>query len=143
MLGTTHIIVDELDEDEIPYNEKLIERFGTNTSNSVASSPPSSFFQFNLNFNENFSTNPNHGHGILLSLIPSLLINFPHLKIVLIVNKRPSFKNVYCKGMNLSDIKHNQSSLIDTNFTDQSLIALKNSHLALFNEKKVMIQCYF
>ncbi|OON20685.1 hypothetical protein X801_03430, partial [Opisthorchis viverrini] len=90
--GTTHILVDEVEEDEIPLHRNLISR------NNVFSEPD----QNSPNLSADATDRPDddthlhpsaissktEGCGILLGMLPWLLNHYPHLKVILLVNLR-------------------------------------------------------
>ncbi|KAF5404452.1 hypothetical protein PHET_02273 [Paragonimus heterotremus] len=86
MAGTTHILVDEIDEDELPL-QTLMKKLKV-LNNTNASSTGNKKIDIGTELTEVNSAT--EGCGILLSVIPSLLTQFPHLKVVLMVNLHKS-----------------------------------------------------
>ncbi|KAF8569154.1 hypothetical protein P879_06015 [Paragonimus westermani] len=85
MAGTTHILMDEIDEDELPVKTLIKQHKMLNLENAATRNT-----KVDISSESVEVKNTNEGCGILLSLIPSLLIQFPHLKVVLMVNLRKS-----------------------------------------------------
>ncbi|KAA3676125.1 uncharacterized protein DEA37_0004116 [Paragonimus westermani] len=85
MAGTTHILVDEIDEEELSVKTLKKQRKMFNLKDT-----PTRNTKIDISSELVEVKNANEGCGILLSLIPSLLIQFPHLKVVLMVNLRKS-----------------------------------------------------
>ncbi|CAI2725143.1 unnamed protein product [Schistosoma spindalis] len=106
MAGTTHIIVDEIEDNEIPENLHLTKM--QNTEAKLMMSTDS-----NGETDKSWrADNPDVGYGILLAIIPSLLAQYQHLKVILIVNSRIS-THEFCYKNILSEIR-NPMNLINT-----------------------------
>ncbi|THD21182.1 putative ATP-dependent RNA helicase YTHDC2 [Fasciola hepatica] len=91
MSGTTHILVDEIEEDELPptfAQTHSVYVTGDTRPFVRNSTTVSDTHHRNLPSDAGHSTNPNNGCGILLGLLPSLLVQYPHLKVILLVNLR-------------------------------------------------------
>ncbi|TNN07314.1 putative ATP-dependent RNA helicase YTHDC2 [Schistosoma japonicum] len=104
MAGITHIIVDEIEEEEIPEN-LLQTKFG-NVKSKLMKSP------------RKCADNPEKGCGILLGIIPLLLKQYKHLKVILIINSRLStyyslHKDIPCNPVNILGISKSNSLLSD------------------------------
>ncbi|TGZ70003.1 hypothetical protein CRM22_003412 [Opisthorchis felineus] len=90
--GTTHILVDEVEEDEIPLHRNLISR------NNVFSEPCQNSPNLSANATDcrdddthlhpSAISSKTEGCGILLGMLPWLLNHYPHLKVILLVNLR-------------------------------------------------------
>ncbi|VDO58867.1 unnamed protein product [Schistosoma margrebowiei] len=99
MAGTTHIIVDEIEDNEIPENLHLTKLQNTEAKLMSADSNGETY-------------NPDVGYGILLAIIPSLLTKYQHLKVILIVNSR-IYTHDFCHKNILSEIR-NPMNLINS-----------------------------
>uniref|UniRef100_A0A095CCK4 Putative ATP-dependent RNA helicase YTHDC2 n=1 Tax=Schistosoma haematobium TaxID=6185 RepID=A0A095CCK4_SCHHA len=99
MAGTTHIIVDEIEDNEIPENLHLTKL--QNTDAKLMMSTDS-----NGETDKSWrADNPDVGYGILLAIIPSLLTQYQHLKVILVVNSR-MYTHDFCHKNILSEIRN-------------------------------------
>lgn len=101
MSGTTHILVDEIEEDELP--SKFTHARGVSVTSGTGnfvrdSSGITDALHRNPSSESGHQTNPNNGCGILLGLIPSLLIQYPHLKVILLINLRKTSYDLWKSG---------------------------------------------
>ncbi|KAF7259277.1 hypothetical protein EG68_03549 [Paragonimus skrjabini miyazakii] len=111
MAGTTHILVDEIDEDELPVQTLLKQRKVLNNTNTSSTGN----IKIDISTEQTEVNSANEGCGILLSVIPSLLAQFPHLKVVLMVNLRKSTDDSLVVKRNVNGIS--PTSPVST-FTD-------------------------
>lgn len=99
MAGTTHIIVDEIEDNEIPENVHLTKL--QNTEAKLMMSTDS-----NGETDKSWrADSPDVGYGILLAIIPSLLTQYQHLKVILIVNSR-IYTHDFCHKNIVSEIRN-------------------------------------
>ncbi|XP_018649183.1 putative atp-dependent RNA helicase [Schistosoma mansoni] len=104
MAGTTHIIVDEIEDDEIPENLHLTKL--QNTEAKLMMTTVS-----NGDTDKSWcADNPDVGYGILLAIIPSLLNQYQHLKVILIINSRISTYE-FCHENILNEMKNSINSV--------------------------------
>ncbi|CAH8483609.1 unnamed protein product [Schistosoma haematobium] len=99
MAGTTHIIVDEIEDNEIPENLHLTKLQSTDAKLMMSTDS-------NGETDKSWrADNPDVGYGILLAIIPSLLTQYQHLKVILVVNSR-MYTHDFCHKNILSEIRN-------------------------------------
>ncbi|CAH8444350.1 unnamed protein product [Schistosoma rodhaini] len=104
MAGTTHIIVDEIEDDEILENLHLTKLQNTEAKLMMTTDS-------NGDTDKSWcADNPDVGYGILLAVIPSLLTQYQHLKVILIINSRISTYE-FCHENILNEMKNSMNSV--------------------------------
>ncbi|KAF6772802.1 hypothetical protein AHF37_07489 [Paragonimus kellicotti] len=114
MAGTTHILVDEIDEDELPVKTLIKQRKVLNSTNTSCTGNT----KIDISTELTEMNSPNEGCGILLSVIPSLLTQFPHLKVVLMVNLHKSTHDSWFAKRSVNVVSPNSAVPTFTNIAD-------------------------